>query len=690
MNQDLVVLQEILDSVLFQKTNQGMVITTLEGRILAVNHQYEKLSGYKEDELIGQMHNILQADSDDPIWKELWEKGNWNGEHVSFKKDQTRYHEGLNIRTIYKKRDEPIFFLLMCSDVTEVRRKEQLLELAVKVFENMLEGIIIIDKEHKVHHVNPAFTKITGYDQSDVLGKGLNFMYTEKNGIDFFKKVQSILKEKGEWKGEVWSRRKDGGLYANRVSATGVLNEEGEIAYYVAAFSDCTTQKNKEDYLYKLAHVDVVTQLPNRRSFEERLEMAIHTAREYNKKVALIFIDLDCFKKVNDEYGHTVGDKLLRMVGERLEKLLGDHATVGRWGGDEFTLILENCHDLSEVTATAKSIHDALAKPFLLDEGLQHIKPNIGISVYPEDGLQADELIEKADKAMYIAKKEEHRFRYYSKSVVDVHSSVNQLSDRIKQGMADNEFFLLYQPQLSLATGKLVGMEALLRWNKKGEGLVSPAEFIPLAEETGQIVELGAWVIQMVCEQIQCWAEETRLTYPVSINISALQLEDPHFVEKVKHIISSTGIEAAYLRFELTESVFIKDQERMIQRLNECKELGIQFALDDFGTGYSSLSYLKRLPVNELKIDQSFLKDMLLDGSNATIVSAVIDIAHSLGIRVVAEGIELEDQELFLKKQNCDVGQGYLYSRPIPGEEIKNKWLRSSSRKTRVTSVTVK
>ncbi|TDQ40317.1 sensor domain-containing protein [Aureibacillus halotolerans] len=678
-NEEYIVLQDILDSVLFQKTNQGMMITTLQGEILAVNRLFEALTGYREEEIIGKKAAIFKTEKNHNFWKQVKETGSWDGKLISYKKNGTSYEKGLSIRTIYTQKEKPLYYIGMFSDVTKESRAEKRLHLQAKVIEQTVEGVMITDHKLRILSINPAFTRVTGYTENEVLGKTPRFLQSGKQEKWFYERMCQSLKENGEWQGEVWNKSKNGTIYPEWLSVSVVTDENGKPTHYVSIYSDISHRKQAEDRLYKLAHYDMLTDLPNRRTFENRLSQAIQLASQEKTRVALVFIDLDRFKQINDTFGHAAGDELLRQVGQRMEKTVRPDDVVSRWGGDEFTIILENYDHLHQITAMAEAIHSSMSEPFHIQGGETLVTPSIGISVYPEDGQDTEMLLKKADTAMYMAKKEKNTYKYFTQEMQSLDAQLSDTRQRIRTAMENNEFFLMYQPQIALATGKLSGLEALLRWNNEENGFISPAVFIPLAEETGQIVELGLWVIQTACEQIQEWSISTGLSYPVSINISALQLEEKDFVHKVKEIISMTGVDAAFLRFELTESIFIKDCSSTIQSLQHFKEMGIQLAVDDFGTGYSSLSYLKRLPVNELKIDQSFLRDVLIDGSNATIVTALIDIAHSLGIRVVAEGIELQDQESFLKKRNCDIGQGYLYSRPVLGVDVTNQWLKKEN-----------
>lgn len=543
------------------------------------------------------------------------------------------------------------------------------LRLAERVFETTFEGIMVTDANSLIESVNPAFTKITGYELHEVLGKKPDILSSGRHDPEYYRKMQLELTQNGCWQGEIWNRRKDGEIYPEWLSISVVKNKEGEITNYVAIFSDITERKASEDHVRHLAHHDALTSLPNRMLLMERLSHALTHAHRQGKMVAVMFLDLDRFKNINDTLGHTVGDQLLKNVAERLSECVREDDTVARLGGDEFVIVLEDVFSIQDVAGIAQKLINAMERPVMLERQELFVTTSIGISVYPDDGDNADTLIKHADTAMYRAKEQgRNNSQFYTADMNERALERLTMENSLRHALERNEFLLYYQPQVDLKTRSITGMEALLRWQHPDFGLVSPSRFIPIAEETGLIVPIGEWVLRAACFQNKAWQDAGMPRLHVAVNLSARQFKQPNLVNVVSQALADSGLEPCYLELEITESIAMEHAEETITRLNELKAMGVAISMDDFGTGHSSLSYLKRFPIDTLKIDQSFVQDVLLDSQDAAIAAAISTMARSLKMKVVTEGVETQEQVGFLREHDRDEVQGYYFSHPLPAD----------------------
>ncbi|BCB25974.1 hypothetical protein SKTS_08600 [Sulfurimicrobium lacus] len=539
--------------------------------------------------------------------------------------------------------------------------------LAAMVFANSSEAILISDRHNLILAVNRAFTELTGYAEAEVLGQDPRMLSAGKESPAFYHQMWAELMEGGHWSGEVHDRRKDGTIYLKWLSIAVVRDADGAITNYVGAFTDITERKEAEQRVLHLATHDTLTGLPNRKLLLDRLGSAITLSIREQRHVGLLFLDLDNFKWVNDSLGHASGDKLLIAIGERLQGVIRTSDTVARLGGDEFVVLLMHPDSLNDVSHVAQKIIDAVAQPLDLNGTDFHVTTSMGICVFPNDGDNPETLLQHADTAMYAAKAAgRNQFRYFDTAMNQKVLERIQLEQDLRQALQRSEFEVYYQPKLCASTNDFCGAEALIRWNHPVHGLVSPAKFIPLAEENGIIIPLGEWIIRSVCEQIGRWRRGLVPTRKIAINLSALQLESDTFVASVDAILKETGTPTSLIEFELTESMVLRSPDRSVNTLTQFQAMGITLALDDFGTGYSSLSYLKRLPVNTLKIDRSFVEGLPHAKDDAQIVQMIIALAKSIRLEVVAEGIETEEQMAFLKRLGCDLLQGYLIAKPMP------------------------
>ena len=555
--------------------------------------------------------------------------------------------------------------------VLERERQAQRLLTAGIAFEHMREAVMVTNAEHHIIQANKAFERITGYSAEEVIGQTPRLLSSGRQSPDFYRNFFRSLEEQGEWRGEIWNRRKNGDVYPQWLSVKAVYDGDGRLSTYVSVFADITDIKNSERKLWQLAHHDALSNLPNRLLLNARLDHAMQRAHRTSTKLALLFIDLDRFKNINDSMGHQVGDELLRDVSRRLQSAVHEDDTVARLGGDEFVVLLEDIPDANVSRRIANRIIERLSDPVTVRGKSLVVTASIGISLYPEDGQDSETLLKNADAAMYQAKNlGRNRLAYYAPGLTHEIQQRLELEQELRDGISRKEFTLHYQPQFASSDGRLVAVEALLRWNHPQRGMVPPNEFIPIAEETGLIGELGCWVTETACNQAMQWRAEGSPMFTLAVNLSPYQLRG-ECTETLMAILERTGFDAEWFEFEVTESLLIEEGGFALQQLTEMRErLGMKIAMDDFGTGHSSLGQLKCLPIGKLKIDRSFISDLPGDANDAAIVKAVILMAHTLGLEVVAEGVETREQHRFLCQSGCDHLQGFLYGKPMPAEEI--------------------
>jgi diguanylate cyclase (GGDEF)-like protein len=475
----------------------------------------------------------------------------------------------------------------------------------------------------------------------------------------------------GRWQGEIWNRRKNGETYPAWLSISVVSNIQGHVTNYIAVFSDMSDAKATTKHIDFLAHYDSLTQLLNRSMMEERAVQSLLLAARNKTPLALIVIDIDRFKIINDTLGHSIGDEILKTVAKRLREITREVDVVARMGGDEFVIVLSGIEGSSDATVVVRKLLVVLDEPMQLGEHLLTITSSIGISLYPEDGLDYENLLKNANAAMYSAKKSvSHKFMFFSQDMNSHFEKQLLLENALRNALKKQEFELHYQPQVDIESGRIIGMEALLRWNSAEFGRVSPGNFIPLAEEVGLIIDIGEWVLREACRQNAEWQSQGLPAVVVAVNLSALQFHQKNLVETVLSALQDSALAQNYLELELTEGIVMRDVENTIECLHNLKKIGIKLSIDDFGTGYSSLSYLKRFPIDKLKIDQSFIRDLGRDSGDEKIVRAIISLGQALNLTVIAEGVETQEQLSFLSSHQCDEMQGYWYSKPLPAADM--------------------
>ncbi|MBF0381541.1 MAG: EAL domain-containing protein [Magnetococcales bacterium] len=553
----------------------------------------------------------------------------------------------------------------------ELRVVNERLNLTAQVFECTAEAIVITDSTNKIVEVNPAFSRITGYSLIEAIGRDPGFMKSDRHDREFYSIMWRKIWKDGFWQGEIWDRRKNGEIYPKWLSINTVKNDSGELINCIGVFSDISIVKSAEEKLEKLAFFDPLTALPNRSLFKTRLEHEFTAAQRHNTKVALLFLDLDNFKNVNDTLGHSAGDQLLVVMADRIKSCVRESDTVSRLGGDEFTVILTGLEDEKAISPVADNILRALKQPVNLNEHQVMVGCSIGIAIYPTDGDSSDVLIRNADASMYHAKAMgRNSYAFFTENLNEQALTRLEIENGLRKALSDKLFTLHYQPKIDFISGTVVGLEALIRWERPGIGLVSPAEFIPVAEESGMIKEIGQFVLERACEHMMDLVKEGISPLTVAVNLSIRQLKQSDLIANLANVLEKTKLPPSQLELEITESMLAEDVREAIVLLSEIRQMGISIAVDDFGTGYSSLNYLKRFPINTLKIDRSFVKDLPDDSDDAAIVSAIISMAQSLGLNTVAEGVETLEQGEFISNLDCNNMQGFYFSKPLPIEEL--------------------
>ncbi|HUW50366.1 MAG TPA: EAL domain-containing protein [Sulfuricella sp.] len=551
------------------------------------------------------------------------------------------------------------------------------LRLWSEVFHNSGEAILISDHENHIVAVNHTFELTTGYSQKEVQGKNPRILSAGREKPDLYKDMWGKLLETGVWRGEVWDRRKDGTEFPKWLTITLVRNVQGGISHYIGSFTDISERKAEEQYIHFIAHHDALTSLPNRLMLNNFLGYAIEEAKRDDSQVGILFLDMDDFKKINDSLGHEVGDKLLIEVAHRLTRIVRGVDTVSRVGGDEFVVVCPGITQTLDIAHLATRIVECLSQVYLIDNHKLHSSPSIGISLFPGDGEDIPTLLKNADAAMYHAKAEGRgNFQFFTEAMNLAALERLTLENDLRSALEEDEFELYYQPQIEVSSGRVTGVEALLRWNHPEHGLIPPAKFIPVAEGTGLIVPLGEWVLRTACRQAVSWQQAGLPPICMAINISARQFKQENLFETIQKALAESHLEPCWLELEITETAAMSSPDTTVKLLNLLKEMGVKIAIDDFGTGYSSLAYLKLFAIDKLKIDQSFIRDIEHDVSDATLTSATIVFAKKLGLTVIAEGVETVGQFRFVAENGCDEVQGYYFSRPLPVAEI-TAYLRS-------------
>ncbi len=565
----------------------------------------------------------------------------------------------------------PLRSIGTAQDITGLRHLESQTSLLGSAFQYSGEAILITDSENRIITVNPAFSRLTGYSAEEALGRNPKFLSAGRNSREDYERMWREIAEQGFWQGEIWDRRKDGHVYPKWMSVSVIRNDDGSIRYHLAHFTDVSAERAAEAQLQHYAHHDTLTGLLNRLSLSGRLDQALAAARRDGGRVALLFIDLDRFKVINDTVGHHIGDKLLIEVARRLCENVRDSDVVARLGGDEFVIMLTGLEHSGAAAVVAAKLVASVSDPYLIEGYDLYTTPSIGIAIFPTDGGDGETLMKNADAAMYHAKAEgRNNFQFFDSRMNDAAVERLKTEHSLRQALAHDEFCLHFQPLLDLSTGRVMGVEALVRWHHPEKGLIMPGHFIGIAEESGLIQPLGEWVFWSACRQLADFRAAGLHDIKMGVNISAMQMRNGNLPILAKGAIEAFGLDPTKLIFEITESVAMQQPDETVRILDILHDMGICLAIDDFGTGYSSLSYLRMFPIDHLKLDRSFVREIGESADSAAICDATIGLAHSLGMRLVAEGVETESELAYLRARGCDFVQGYLFSRPVPADEV--------------------
>lgn len=648
--------------------------TDNEGRFVRLSESVKELLGYEVDELLGKKVKDIHVDSRGrlKLLKKLEQLGTANGFDAPLKhKDGSIVWGSSNSHYCRDDDDNIVGVEGMIRDMSQHRESELQMRKMSSALEQSADMIVITDNQGVVEYINPAVETITGYSFKEVVGGTFNIVKSGKQSDDFYKNLWTTILAGEVFRDVLINKKKNGDLYYEEKTITPIKNNQGQIINFVGTGRDITSRMENEERLSFMAHHDALTELPNRILFMDRLSQSLAHATRYAKRVAVLFVDLDRFKNINDTLGHDVGDKILIQLASRLRKNIRRGDTVARLGGDEFAILLNDIETEQVVSQLTKMVLLALEQPLEVEGREFFVTASIGISLFPNDGSESGTLLRNADIAMYKAKDMgKNNYQFYSADMSARAFQRLTMENSLRRALEREEFILFYQPQFNLKTNKISGVEALLRWQHPDLGMVMPNDFIPLLEETGLINQVGDWIVGEACRQMKVWSASGFSDLMMSVNISGRQFHDKGFIGKIEACISASGVSPNMIEMEITESVLMENQERTVTALELLEKMGFRIAIDDFGTGYSSFGYLRRFRVDTLKVDQSFIHDVIENADDAAITSAIIAMAHSLKLNVIAEGVETQQQLAFLRKHDCDCVQGYLLSRPLPADEL--------------------
>ncbi|MCS7463169.1 EAL domain-containing protein [Paenibacillus doosanensis] len=674
-------LKELADVRYALDQSSIVAITDARGTILYVNDQFCRISQYERKELLGQDHRILNSGYHPPSYfKNMWAtigSGNvWRGEIRNKAKDGSFYWVDTTVVPFLTEQGKPYQYISIRNDISllkkmeeDIRKREEMYRL---ITENSSDLISIIDAEGRFLYVSPSHHSLLGYELSDFERRYMYEWIHEEDRETFHKAVQEQrITGKSSLLLEFRIHTKHNDDYDMETRINPVIDPSGTVSSLILVMRNITERKSSERKIRHLAYHDTLTDLPNRRLFMDRLRKEIHQAKQLRLQLAIMFLDLDRFKNINDSLGHEAGDLILIEAAQRISQCIRSNDMVARLGGDEFIVLLTNISSSEEVESISRRIQTSLQEPIGFNGKSFHISCSMGIAIFPADGREPKELMKRADMALYAVKDSgRNGISFFRVDMEERSLERILLENELKKAIQQEQFHIDYQPKLDLATGELIGMEALVRWNHPELGRIPPNKFIPIAEETGLILPLGEWVLRRGCEQNKKWQDQGYLPLKLSVNLSVRQFYQSDLLVKIKEILQQTGLEPQWLELEVTESVF-SDMDNAAAILQKIRDLGIHTSIDDFGTGYSSFGYIQRLPIDTLKIDASFIRDIHQNKESHAIVKAILTIAQTLGLNVIAEGVENEEQLAVLSEDGCDQGQGFLFSKPLSGHDFE-------------------
>lgn len=657
-----------------EHSDNSIVLTDENKNIVYLNENVETNSGYLKNELLGENPRILASGlTVDTTYAQMNKRLNqglkWDGEFINKRKDGTLYYEKVSIVPIFINGKIQNYLAIKLDITKYIKQRDQLKESLI-LFENTEEGILITDEKQNIISVNKAFEKISGYKKKELIGKKPSLFKSNKHDIIFYKRMWASIEENGHWKGKVYDKIKDGSIIPTWLNITAVKDKNGKIIKYISIHTDLQEIIDTQEKADYLAYHDSLTNLPNRIKLEDHLSHVISVANRDNLSMSILFIDLDRFKIINDTLGHQIGDRLLQNVAKNIKSVLRDTDMVARMGGDEFIVVLETARNKKEAAYVCEKILNILKEPIKIKEHILNTSGSIGVAMFPDNGTNMTTLIKNADTAMYHAKSlGKNNYQYYNEELsINIHNQL-KIEQALKHSVSNNELYLNYQPQYELKTKKIISLEALVRWNSKIIGFVPPNEFIPAAEDSGMIIEIGDFVFEQASIDFKKFKKIHNELQYIAINISTIQFKDKNFINKIKEIIKRVDIKPSQIELEITERYIMEFNESNITILEDLRALGFRMSIDDFGTGYSSMNYLTKLPIDIIKVDKSFVNGIPNDNNNMQISKAIIALSKSLGYKTVAEGIETKEQEETLISLDCNIGQGYLFSKPLNYED---------------------